>query len=38
MGLLFAEASDNFKAYGVDGHRHHPEIVQELGRVAHGRR
>jgi len=30
MGLLFSEASDNFKAYGVKGHRHHPEIVQGL--------
>jgi len=30
MGLLFAEASDNFKAYAVKGHRHHPEIVQGL--------
>ncbi|MCX7176967.1 MAG: N-acetyl-gamma-glutamyl-phosphate reductase [Proteobacteria bacterium] len=28
--LLFAEASDNFKAYGVAGHRHLPEIRQEL--------
>jgi N-acetyl-gamma-glutamyl-phosphate reductase len=27
---MFAEASDNFKAYGVRGHRHHPEIVQGL--------
>ena len=36
MGLIFSEASDNFKAYGVNGHRHHPEIVQELGRVAKG--
>ncbi len=36
MGLIFAEAADNFKAYSVNGHRHHPEIVQELGRVAHG--
>ena len=27
---LFAEASDNFKAYGVPGHRHHPEISQGL--------
>ena len=34
MGLIFSEASDNFKAYGVNGHRHHPEIVQELGKVA----
>ena len=30
IGLLLAEASDNFKAYGVAGHRHHPETVQEL--------
>ena len=28
--ILFAEASDNFKAYGVAGHRHWPEITQEL--------
>jgi len=31
---LLAEASDNFKAYGVPGHRHHPEIVQGLERAA----
>jgi len=31
---LFAEASDNFKAYGVAGHRHLPEIKQGLARVA----
>ena len=30
MGLLFAEASDSFRAYAVKGHRHHPEIVQGL--------
>jgi N-acetyl-gamma-glutamyl-phosphate reductase len=30
VNLLLAEASDNFKAYGVSGHRHHPETVQEL--------
>ena len=30
MGLLFAEASDNFRAYSVKGHRHHPEIAQGL--------
>lgn len=34
IGTLFSEASDNFKAYGVTGHRHHPEIVQGLTRVA----
>lgn len=28
--ILFAEASDNFKAYGVPGHRHLPEIRQGL--------
>jgi N-acetyl-gamma-glutamyl-phosphate reductase len=32
--LLLAEASDNFKAYGVPGHRHHPEITQGLARAA----
>ena len=32
--LLFSEASDNFKAYGVSGHRHWPEIVQGLAAVA----
>jgi N-acetyl-gamma-glutamyl-phosphate reductase len=30
VGLLFSEASDNFKAYNVGGHRHHPEIIQGL--------
>ena len=28
--ILFAEAGDNFKAYGVGGHRHLPEISQGL--------
>ena len=32
--LLFSEASDNFKAYRVSGHRHLPEIVQGLSRAA----
>lgn len=31
---LFAEASDNFKAYGVAGHRHLPEIRQGLSEVS----
>ena len=31
---LLAEASDNFKAYGVPGHRHHPEIAQGLTQAA----
>ena len=31
---LFAEAGDNFKAYAVAGHRHHPEISQGLTEMA----
>lgn len=31
---LFSEASDNFKAYGVAGHRHLPEIKQGLANVS----
>lgn len=31
---LLAEASDNFKAYGVKGHRHGPEINQQLRVIA----
>jgi len=34
LPYLFAEASDNFKAYAVAGHRHLPEIRQGLGLVA----
>lgn len=33
-GFLFSEASDNFKAYGVAGHRHLPEIRQGLSIAA----
>jgi len=32
--ILFSEASDNFKAYRVPGHRHLPEIEQGLSRAA----
>jgi N-acetyl-gamma-glutamyl-phosphate reductase len=32
--ILFAEAADNFKAYGVPGHRHLPEIAQGLSLAA----
>jgi len=32
--ILFSEASDNFAAYGVPGHRHWPEIRQGLAGVA----
>jgi N-acetyl-gamma-glutamyl-phosphate reductase len=34
VGSLFSEAADNFKAYGVSGHRHLPEIRQGLSLVA----
>ncbi len=30
---LFSEVSDSFKAYGVSGHRHLPEIEQGLGDI-----
>ena len=32
--IMFAEASDNFKAYGVSGHRHLPESRQGLGMMS----
>ncbi|MCP5230137.1 N-acetyl-gamma-glutamyl-phosphate reductase [Accumulibacter sp.] len=34
IGALFSEASDNFKAYAVSGHRHLPEIRQGLSKMA----
>jgi len=34
LDLAFSEASDNFKAYNVGAHRHHPEIVQGLAAVS----
>src|SRR3954468_10042460 len=30
LDLLYSEATDNFKAYAVKGHRHHPEILESL--------
>ena len=35
-GTLLCEASENFKAYGVEGHRHLPEIRQGLELAAGG--
>jgi N-acetyl-gamma-glutamyl-phosphate reductase len=32
--IMFAEASDNFKAYGASGHRHLPEIRQGLSMMS----
>lgn len=34
LGILFSEVSDSMKAYGVTGHRHHPEIVERLEAIA----
>jgi N-acetyl-gamma-glutamyl-phosphate reductase len=34
--LMYAEAADNFAAYGVGGHRHWPEIRQGLALIAGG--
>jgi N-acetyl-gamma-glutamyl-phosphate reductase len=34
VGTLLAEASDNFKAYGVKGHRHLPETRQGLEAIS----
>ncbi len=34
LGLAFAEASDNFAAYKVDGHRHWPETRAQLSLAA----
>ncbi|MES2832882.1 MAG: N-acetyl-gamma-glutamyl-phosphate reductase [Pseudomonadota bacterium] len=34
VSALLAEAGDNFKAYGVKGHRHLPETVQGLEAIA----
>ena len=36
MGYLFCEAGENMRAYGVSGHRHMPEIRQNLMRLAGG--
>ena len=34
VSTLFAESSDNLKAYGMAGHRHHPEIHAQLTDLA----
>lgn len=33
VALNYSEVNENFKAYNLDGHRHHPEITQELGQL-----
>jgi N-acetyl-gamma-glutamyl-phosphate reductase len=37
VDFLFAEITDSFKAYGVKGHRHLPEIEQGLRDIQQGR-
>jgi len=34
LPLMFSEAADNFAAYNVAGHRHVPEVREQLGRLA----
>src|SRR6478609_587166 len=34
INLLFSEASDNFAAYNIPGHRHRPEIRESLAQAA----
>ncbi|EOR05960.1 N-acetyl-gamma-glutamyl-phosphate reductase [Acinetobacter tandoii] len=34
MGMIYTENADNFKAYGIAGHRHHPEIVEALENIS----
>ncbi|MBI4499438.1 MAG: N-acetyl-gamma-glutamyl-phosphate reductase [Chloroflexi bacterium] len=38
LGLMYhySEANENVQAYGLDGHRHLPEITQELRAIAPG--
>ncbi len=35
VGILYSEVEGSFKAYAVKGHRHLPEISQNLNHVAH---
>ena len=34
QALLFAEMTENLRAYKVNGHQHMPEVLQELQRIA----
>ncbi|KRP07880.1 MAG: N-acetyl-gamma-glutamyl-phosphate reductase [Methylophilales bacterium BACL14 MAG-120920-bin58] len=36
--FLMAEASESFKAYGIEGHRHLPEMEENLSACANGER
>lgn len=34
LGMIYSENADNFKAYGVAGHRHQPEIIEALENIS----
>lgn len=34
LSMIYTENADNFKAYGVQGHRHHPEIIEALEHIS----
>jgi N-acetyl-gamma-glutamyl-phosphate reductase len=36
LGVHFAEVSETVHAYSIGGHRHSPELLQELGALARG--
>ena len=36
LGMHYSEANEDVAAYGLEGHRHKPEIAQELARVMEG--
>jgi N-acetyl-gamma-glutamyl-phosphate reductase len=36
LGTHYSEVNENFSAYGLEGHRHLPEIEQELGALETG--
>lgn len=34
MAMIYTENTDNFKAYAIAGHRHHPEIIEALENIS----
>lgn len=34
LGVVYGEVAENFKSYGVDGHRHLPEIVEIMNQIS----
>jgi len=37
LGVHFSEVAESTQAYSISGHRHSPEVAQELGLLANGR-